>query len=79
MMNQSYEMLMAMKKVIELDNDFYYIHTINKNTLWEGVASFHTNGESKLRINEGASDGSDDHSETIEDFLKKYEFRLERY
>ena len=78
-MNQSKEMLMAMKKIVELDDDIYYIHTINKKTLWEGVASFHTNGEEKLRINEGASDGSDDHSETIEDFLKKYQFGLERY
>lgn len=78
-MNQTYEMLMAMKKVIDLDSDYYYILTINKKTHWEGVASFHTNGENKLRINEGASDGSDDHSETVEDFLKKYEFRLERF
>lgn len=78
-MNQSKEMLMAIKKIVELDDDVYYIQTINKKTLWEGVASFHTNGEDKLRINEGASDGSDDHSETIEDFLKKYQFRLERY
>ena len=79
MMNQSYEMLMAMKKVAELDSDFYYILSINKKTLWEGVASFYTNGENKIWINEGAGDGSDDHGETIEDFLKKYEFRLERF
>ena len=78
-MNQSFEMLMAMKEVARLDIDYYYIGTINKSKKIEGVASFYTNGENKIWINEGAEDGSDDHEETIESFLEKYEFRLERF
>lgn len=77
-MNQSFEILMAFKNVVDLDSD-YQIMTINKKLKCEGVASFYTNGEDKIWINEGAEDGSDDHGETIESFLKKYEFRLERY
>lgn len=77
-MNQSFEILMAFKNVVDLDSD-YHIMTINKKLKREGVASFYTNGEDKVWINEGAEDGSDDHGETIENFLKKYEFRLERY
>lgn len=74
----SLEMLMAIKKVIELDDvGKYYIHTINKDTKWEGLASFHTNGEKKIKVFEGSGSGDDDHSETYEDFIKKYRFTLE--
>ena len=76
-MNQTKEMLYAMKKILELDGDYYHIFTINKKKKWEGVASFHTNGEEKIRVYEGAEDGSDDISISIVEFLKNYEFRLE--
>lgn len=76
-MNQTRKMLMAMKKVIELD-DMYYIATINKTTKWEGVASFHTNGEEKIKVFEGSDDGSTDVSVTYDEFLNNYQFGLER-
>lgn len=79
MMNQTYEMLMAIKKVVELDGDFYQIFTINKKTLWEGCASFHTNGDGLIRVYEGSDDGSNDHSITIEEFLNNYQFELGRF
>ena len=71
------ELLLAIKKVIELDDsDRYYIWTCNRNTNCEGYASFHTNGEKKIKVYEGASNGSDDHSMTYEEFLNNYEFVL---
>jgi len=71
------EMLMAIKKVIELDTKGkYYIHTINKKTNWEGEASFLTNGEDKIRVFEGNPDGSDDHDETYEKFIEHYHYKL---
>lgn len=71
------ELLMAIKKVLELDKgDKYYLQTINKKTNWEGIASFLTNGEEKIRVFEGSSDGADDHDETYEDFIEKYKFTL---
>ncbi len=76
-MKNNLELLMAIKKVIDLDETGRYsIHTINRDTKWEGCASFHTNGENKIKVFEGSRSGDDDHSETYEDFVKKYRFTL---
>lgn len=40
--------------------DFMYIVTTNKINKNKGVASFYTNGEDKIFVFEGSSDGSDD-------------------
>ena len=76
-MNKKLQMLKAMKRVIELDeNNKYYITVVNRETQWEGEAYFTTNGENKIRVFEGDPDGKDDHLETYEDFIKKYQFDL---
>ena len=73
------ELLLAMKKVIELDDEnIYYIYTVNKNNGWEGCASFLTNGEDKIKVYEGKSDSSDDQIYTYKDFIQKYLFELRK-
>lgn len=69
------EKLMKAKEVVK-KNDNYYIHTINKKTTQIGCASFLTNGEEKIRVYEGSPDGSDDHDETYESFLKNYVYSI---
>ena len=76
-MNKKLQLLKAMKKVIELDEEKkYYITVVNRETQWEGEAYFTTNGENKIQVYEGSPDGKDDHLETYEDFVKKYQFDL---
>ena len=67
--------LLEIKKELLLD-DSLYIETTNKKTGWIGVASFFTNGENKIRVNEGNPDGSDDDDYTYEEFLNNYKFEI---
>ncbi len=77
-MKNSFDLLMAIKKVIDLDESgTYYIQTINRRTKWEGCASFLTNGEEKIKVFEGDGSGSDDHIETYDSFINNYWFTLE--
>ena len=69
------EKLMMAKETLQ-KNENYYILTTNKETKGNGYASFFTNGESKIRVYEGAPDGSNDHDETYEDFLDKYIYTI---
>lgn len=71
------ELLMAIKKVIELDDsDRYYIWTCNRSTNYEGCASFYTNGENKIKVYEGSGDGSEDKSMSYDEFIENYYFVL---
>lgn len=54
----------------------YGIETKNKETGQIGWASFHTNGEDKIKVFEGNPDGSDDKSYAYEEFIEKYEYTL---
>lgn len=58
MRNNMNEQLNA--KSIVSKYDFMYIVTTNKINKNKGVASFYTNGEDKIFVFEGSSDGSDD-------------------
>lgn len=69
------EKLMMAKETLR-KNENCYIFTTNKKTKGNGYANFFTNGEAKIRVYEGNSDGSDDHDETYEDFLKKYNYTI---
>lgn len=72
--------LMAMKEVIELEDDReYYISTSNKKTREEGTINFFTNGEKKVKVYEGDPDGSDDKEMSYEEFIKNYSFMLTFY
>ena len=69
--------LLAIKPMLKND-ELLYIETHNKETGWIGCASFHTNGEEKIRVNEGDPSGSDDASYTYSEFLKNYTYVLKR-
>ena len=72
--------LMAMKKVIELeDNLEYEIKTANRYTNEEGCATFLTNGEKKIKVYEGNPDGSDDKVMSYKEFIHDYQFMLTFY
>lgn len=71
--------LLKIKKFLENDkSDEYILETTNKETGWIGCASFHTNGEEKIRVNEGDPFGSDDASYTYKEFIKKYNYVLKK-
>ena len=69
--------LNELKKLI-LSDDLYYIETLNKKTGWIGCASFYTNGEEKIYVNEGDPSGSDDAGYTYDEFLNNYFYELKR-
>ena len=71
------EELLKLKDMLRND-DTLYLETTNKSNGWIGCASFYTNGEQKIWINEGNGDGSDDHGVSYEDFLKYYMFELKK-
>ena len=72
--------LMAMKEIIELEDDReYYIVTTNKKTHEEGALNFYTNGEKKVKVYEGNGDGSDDKVMSYEEFIKNYSFMIAFY
>lgn len=58
------------------EHDDLYLKTVNKSNGFVGVASFFTNGEKKIRVNEGNPDGSDDADYSYEEFINNYEFQL---
>ena len=71
--------LLAIKEWIFNDsNENYDFITRNKETGWEGYASFCTNGEDKILVFEGDPSGCDDASYTYDEFLKKYDFKLKK-
>lgn len=70
------ERLMEIKKILEQNRDLYYIETVNRETGWVGCASFYTNGEAKIYVNEGDGSGKDDAGYTYEEFLQKYDYDL---
>lgn len=69
--------LMDIKMVLKID-DLLYLETYNKETGWVGCASFYTNGEDKIYVNEGDGSGCDDAGYTYEEFLYKYNYVLKR-
>lgn len=69
--------LIAMKEILKND-ELSYIETKNKQNGWIGCATFYTNGEQKIKVFEGDGSGKDDKAYTYEEFIKKYEFKLER-
>ena len=69
------EGLMQIKDFIKI-HEGYYIETFNKETGWWGCASFYTNGEDKIYVNEGDGSGKDDAGYTYEEFLQKYDYYL---
>lgn len=72
--------LMAMKKVIELEDDLEYeIKTANRYTNEEGCATFLRNGEKKIKVFEGNPDGSDDKVMSYKEFIHDYQFMLTFY
>lgn len=72
------EELMRIKDIILNGKEDYIIETKNKETGWVGCASFHTNGEDKIIVFEGNSDGSDDRSHTYEEFMQKYDYEFKK-
>ena len=69
--------LLTIKQML-VNDELLYIETHNKETGWIGCASFHTNGEYKLHVNEGDPSGSDDASYNYEEFLSRYDYKLKR-
>lgn len=67
--------LERIKKIFINNSDDYEIHTINKETKQQGVATFYLK-EDIIKVFEGASDGSDDKEYTYQEFLDKYDFKL---
>jgi len=51
--------LMEIKALLKSD-ELLYLGTYNKITGWFGCASFYTNGEAKIYVNEGDGSGCDD-------------------
>lgn len=79
-MNDEMEKLMAMKKIIELD-ERYYMMTIDKETGWEGTATFiydmrkkPENKEGKIRVHEEHEDRNQIVS--YREFIERYQFDL---
>lgn len=58
------------------NNTDYHIETHNRITGWVGYASFYTNGEEKIYVNEGDPSGSDDAEYSYDEFMDKYDFLL---
>jgi len=71
------EELLEIKKQLKSD-ELLYLETYNKITGWVGCASFYTNGEDKIYVNEGDGSGCDDAGYTYEEFIKKYSYVLKR-
>ena len=72
-----------MKQLLETrdqlqSDDLLYIETKNKETGWIGCASFYTNGEPKIYVNEGDGSGCDDAGYTFDEFLNKYDYQIKR-
>lgn len=72
-MSEKLNYLLILKKILK-ENEVISLLTKNKKTGWNGVASFLTNGEDMIRVNEGASDGSDDSDMSFNDFITNYNF-----
>lgn len=72
--NLDFEELEKAKDLIQ-NNDTLSLFTYNKNNENIGVASF-INGENKVKVFEGNSDGSDDMVMSYEDFIKNYKFKV---
>lgn len=66
------------KKFLQENQDEFYMETRNRETGWIGCASFYTNGEAKIYVNEGDGSGKDDAGYTYEEFIKKYDFNLKK-
>ena len=69
--------LMEIKALLKSD-ELLYLETYNKITGWVGCASFYTNGEAKIYVNEGDGSGCDDAGYTYEEFINKYSYVLKK-
>ena len=69
--------LLKLKEVLRND-ELSYLETYNKITGWVGCASFYTNGENKIYVNEGDGSGCDDAGYSYNEFLEKYSYELKR-
>ena len=69
--------LLEFKELLKND-ELLYLETYNKITGWVGCASFYTNGEPKIYVNEGDGSGCDDAGYTFEEFMNKYDYVLKR-
>lgn len=76
-MEKKKELLEAMRKMIELDEN-YHIETVNKRTNHEGTATILNDGET-IRVFEGSEDGSDDKNITTTEFINNYDFIIRWY
>ena len=74
-MTDEIKTLLLYKPILK-SNEVLLMFTKNKEKGWSGVASFCTNGEDMIRVNEGASDGSNDSNMTYEDFIKNYDYKI---
>lgn len=72
----SLEKLLELREIIKSapeDSDLY-IETVNKITGGVGCVNFTNDG--KVKVYEGADDGSDDKVISYDEFLQNYEFQL---
>lgn len=74
-MSDKLKTLQRLKKILT-ECEVLTMYTKNKKTGWCGVASFWTTGDDMIRVNEGASDGSDDSDMTYEDFITNYCYKV---
>ena len=76
-MKNKIEELLKIKSILKY-NDNLYIETTNKEKKCKGCATFYTNGEQKIMVYEGNSDGSDDAGYTYEEFVQKYDYEVKK-
>ena len=58
------------------NNEEYYLQTKNKKTKRIGAAAFTKDG--KIKVFEGAGDGSDDKKMSYAEFKKNYNFEIKK-
>lgn len=74
------ERLLEIKEWMQQNNqdEEYCIETKNRETNWQGEATFTTRGPARIMVFEGNGDGSDDATYTYEEFVEKYDFDIRR-
>lgn len=74
-MNKMTELLII-KSILNKNPDLY-IATKNKETGWEGCASFYRN-QNVIKVYEGDGSGKDDKEYNYQEFLNKYSYEVKR-
>lgn len=67
--------LLKAKELIDSSKNLGLV-THNKNNGNEGCVSFHRSDKNIIFVFEGNSDGSDDKSMTLEEFIANYDFEV---